>query len=232
MDPQNSQPVTPPTTLVTPTPLTPLSIPSTPNLPAIPFPEVPKPSSPLTKIAVFLLIISILSLAAYFIGTFVSGKKVISPTPTPTPLSSPSPVAILDLTANWKTYSNAELSFKYPDTWQMNGLTISSSSPGIKLSIVSSNSSLMNECMKETFSGIDGDVFVKAFSRVATGEMCSTNDSTPREIWIIPSSTKFTPGISFQYSSLESIQAEMVFDQILSTFKFLGASPTPSATPM
>jgi len=75
--------------------------------------------------------------------------------------------------------------------------------------------------MQEMSTETKGNLFIKKFSRVTTGEMCATSDSTPREIWIMKSPSIYAPGVSYKYSSTEEPQAEAIFDQILSTFKFL-----------
>lgn len=79
--------------------------------------EIPQAVSPLTKIAKVLLVVSLLALAAYFVGTFVSNKKVVTPTPT----LVPTPVATIDPTVDWKTYTNNKfgISLKYPDRFNL-----------------------------------------------------------------------------------------------------------------
>lgn len=133
--------------------------------------------------------------------------------------------AVSDKISNWKVYEgNGSLTFKYPSDWEIepytNNNVISSNSPKIKLVVVPKDSTLMNECMEEVSVKTKNELTVKKFSRVTTGEMCSTTDSNPREIWIVPSKEAYSPGISYQYSAAEAAQAEEIFDQILITFKF------------
>ena len=187
--------------------------------------NVPQPK-PNYLIIVIFSILGIILLASiiflYFQNQQLKKQAVIqNVSPTIQQSSPTSQIIPPDETSSWKTYSNADFSFKYPPDWTIDGNLITSTSPKIKSVIVPSNSTLMNECMQEVSSQTVGNVFIKKFTRVTTGAMCTTSDSTPREIWIIPSATKYTPGVIFDYSSTESSQAESIFDQILSTFKFV-----------
>jgi len=129
-----------------------------------------------------------------------------------------------DETANWKTYRNNDLSFRYPQEWSVSSVSdyvITSDLQKISLIITPSDSTLMNECMQEISTETKNNLTIKKFSRVITGEMCATSDPTPREIWVMKSPTVYAPGISYNYSSLEGSRAEAIFNQILSTFRFL-----------
>lgn len=133
---------------------------------------------------------------------------------------SPSP----DPTENWKTYSNNELSFKYPSDWTVDKVhnnRIISSDSKIIINIANSDSTLMTECMELDNIEKEDQLVVKHFSRVTTGEMCSTNDPSPREKWIIPNQNSYSPGISYNYTTNENPEAKETFNQILSTFKFI-----------
>lgn len=142
------------------------------------------------------------------------------PTEVATPTSIPSAPAI-DPKAGWKIFSGKGVEFKYPSDWKDDGYFITSASPKIKIYVVSKDSTLMNECMREASVEDKGAFTLRRFTRVTEGEMCFTLDSTPREIWVVPSATAYSPGMSYQYLSSEGQLAESVFDQILSTFKFL-----------
>ena len=173
-----------------------------------------------------IVIIVTLFVIGGLVGAFYLGKVSNKPTKVPDitpsiyqsqPLSiSPTP----DPTANWKTYKDQSISFKYPQEWSLSGYLIISNSPKIRLAVTPKESTLMNECMEMTSTETKNSVFIKRFKRVTTGAMCETSDSTPQEIWVIPSATSYSPGISYRYSSTESAQAEPIFDQILSTFRF------------
>jgi len=126
-----------------------------------------------------------------------------------------------DSTANWKTYSNNELSFRYPSNWSIENNQIVGSNPDVIISVVPKDSTLMNECMRvEAIENKTGFV-VKKFSRVTTGEMCATDDSSPREMWIMPTETDYAPGLSYRYTTKGNPDAESIFNQIHLSFKFL-----------
>jgi len=127
----------------------------------------------------------------------------------------------LDPTANWKTYTNNELSFKYPPSWTAETHRIIANNPNIVIYIAAGGSTLMNECMKLEKIEKKDNLVIKKFAGITAGEMCSTNDVNSREIWIIPSENAYSPGISYNYSTKDNPQAEDLFDLILSTFKFL-----------
>ena len=126
------------------------------------------------------------------------------------------------LDQNQAAYISSDLTFKYPADWTKSGdFALVSAAPKIRLVIIPKGNTLMNECMAQTSVETKGTLTIKKFSRVTTGAMCKTADATPREIWVIPSPDAYSPGISFEYSSTQGAQAEAIFNQILSTFKFL-----------
>lgn len=140
--------------------------------------------------------------------------QVASATPTP------------EETVNWKTFSNNDLSFKYPQNWNLVNARIEGSDPKVTIYTVDKSSALMNECMQLLSTEEQNGVYLKKFSRVVIGEMCSANDTTPREIWVVAQKDSYTPGISYLYSVTEETRALKIFDQILSTFKFLNVDST------
>jgi hypothetical protein len=76
-----------------------------------------------TPIIILLVILVIVAIA----GAFYLGKKngTVNYVPIPNPVSYTSPSSIpslspsSDLTADWKTSSFLDLSFKYPPTWNL-----------------------------------------------------------------------------------------------------------------
>lgn len=183
-----------------------------------------------------LILVGILTIAAVVGGAYYFGydhgweKSVItSPSPSdanPVPNSTGAnrePTGSTE-TANWKIYTNNGIYFKYPTDWSIAPYTsdtlITSNSPKIKLNIAPKNGTLMNECMQQSSIETKNNLTIKKFTRVTTGAMCSGSDSDLKEIWVIPSQDAYSPGISYQYSAAEASQAEQVFNQILSTFRF------------
>ena len=170
----------------------------------------------------------IVILIAALVGGYFVYSNFQTKTPTSTIQPSPSPADETanpdSIGANWKTYTNKGIYFEYPSDWNISPYTdntiIISSSPNIKLVVVPKDGTLMNECMQEVSEEIKNGLTIRKFTRVTTGAMCSTTDSNPREIWVVPSKGAYSPGINYQYSAAEDKQAEEIFNQILSTFKF------------
>lgn len=150
---------------------------------------------------------------------------------TPTPLVSPEPSAEAE-TANWKTYTNQEFSFKYPADWLISGKKISSPSADITLWAFGSTDPMYNECMKLDKTDVVNNLKIKTYSRVIGTEACSGGDAAEMEKWIVKTDGEgYAPGVQLIYKSTKKTEAENIFDQILSTFKFNEASASASPTP-
>lgn len=203
-----------------PEPVTPV-----PPIAPPPVPEVAKKSSPLTTIAFVLLGVAALAVAAYFIGTFAANKKVAKETPTPIAILSPTPTP--DPTANWKTYTSDKykFSFKYPPT-----LTIEINE------VDTSNyvQIIFNKSLSDSFT-------IKASIKYPENQPKFLLDTQPIGTEVIDSNVwsvfKLTNNSGLQleksevlYSIIYPDSIKNLIDQILSTFKFLDASSTPSAT--
>ena len=246
----------------------PLSSPSTPAVP-IP-PELPKQSLFLVKLAQVLLGVAILAAVAYFVGTFVTGKKV-TPTPTFSPAAVSSPTPTPDPTANWKTYTMKGFQFKYPD----NLFAVDDSSLELPNSVViykeeqdlenchkrklyeagkftcfpsiSLSYSIVTGAPSEGF--VDGIEYVRYINpqgvemiknKTQLGGMVGSADVLAYvvnsfqiykvDIGTFTANCYPTPCPNISDKEFVNRQNELL-NQILSTFKFLVASPTPSATP-
>ena len=77
--------------------------------------EPVKKKSSIFTIAVILLIIAVLALAGYILWSKYFNK--VAPVQTPTPIAVVTPTATPDPTADWQTYSNPFISFRYPSGW-------------------------------------------------------------------------------------------------------------------
>jgi hypothetical protein len=146
---------------------------------------------------------------------------------TPTPRLTPAPTA--SPTAHWKTFASTDMTFQYPPKWELKGNRIATDSPNITLTIVPKDGEIMNECMQLVGTTSAPGYVVKKFIRIITGEACATGDPTPREIWVVPTQSSFSPGISFSYVATEATEAGKIFTQLVSTFKFTQNSATGSA---
>mgnify|MGYP001616112663 CR=1 FL=1 len=145
------------------------------------------------------------------------------PSPSPIQLSSPK---IADPSANWKTYTNKALTFKYPDYMSEDGSVLISQSPNFKV-VAAEDSYMMNECMEQFSTEKYRNLVLRQFKRVVTGEMCSGGDATARETWVVKSADSFGPGITIEYFESNSATIKPIIYQILSTFRFID-EPTGS----
>lgn len=164
--------------------------------------------------------------AAYYLGAQSHSedqKPAITQTNNTSPDSQSSSAPPADSNkevTNWKTYEDEELSFKYPQGWNASeGPFVEITSDVPKVRIITAGSGLMNECMERVREEEKNGLFIIRFNRFTTGEMCKTDDSTPREVWVVSSKESYGPGISYSYSSSEPA-AEEILNQIISTFKF------------
>jgi hypothetical protein len=174
------------------------------------------------------IIIALVAVAgAYYFGTLKRDALPI-PTQTPSPIATNTPIQVLpttkpttDPTASWKTYSNGEFSFKYPNTWNIEGIKIYKADRSIEMWAFGSDGSLYNECKKLDNTQIIGNLRIKSFSGVTSSEMCGPINLTLREKWIVKVEGEgFQPGLQYSYRTTSS-DAEEIFEQILSTFKFI-----------
>lgn len=128
--------------------------------------------------------------------------------------------------ANWKTYTNQkhQISFKYPLEWNPipNQPALILGPKEERLSF-NEDGSLMNECMEDTSVSevnIANTIFTKkTFKGIKFGAACAGDALGKKEVWIQPKSKQF--GLQFEYLDSNAQEAEKIFNQILSTFKFL-----------
>jgi hypothetical protein len=133
------------------------------------------------------------------------------------PIASPTPTATSDQTANLKTYTDSKgvFEFKYPETSDVKVFNSGSISVDDKVTIViknKSNLSVGNTSQPITINGIDGITYIEAGAPFAT----HTTEFQKSGIYYI-----------FSYGDPNS---KTLFDQILSTFKFISPSPSPVPT--
>jgi hypothetical protein len=186
--------------------------------------NLPKKKSGL-KVLMFVIIALMIfvagGLAVYFY-MYTSSVKKQKQEPNHPPALSQDQTEDNDM-SDWQTYKDENLSFKYPNSWihESEMYRIIGTNPNIEINIAPEDSTLMNECMRPDEVSELELYSVTKFSRVTTGVMCETDDDTPREIWISPQSPhKNSTGISFKYSVIDRVEAEAIFNQLLSTYKF------------
>jgi hypothetical protein len=231
-------------------PEVPPAISATPTTPVAPIetnafvPENPKKSSPLLIIAIILAVVALLAVVAYFFGAKYFAPQLTS-TPTPVAVLTPSPT--IDPTANWKAYTNTTLgfSFKYPETWIESGPL---SKEDTTIIYVTSDEKIgtgseplqyylwvtnVNKLPDSQFSKeiINNATFYKSDSAVpsrfgALAFFITKDEKQYIGIFLTP----YDGVISAKFPSQDKYVS--IFDQILSTFKFIEATPTvsPSAS--
>lgn len=178
-----------------------------------------------------------------------------------TPVTSPTPVATVDLTANWKTYINPSktYSFKYPDGLKSDTGAAGSGFESIRFTFMGQkqiDSGRTQTELSEGYMFIVTKVGLtsafdpkKAAEKQQTGstESCKNiSDLTKVKIdgfdgfsigCIGESTTTFVSDGKSTYSITEFYTGDnkdtykKTTDQILSTFKFISQSASPSATP-
>lgn len=203
----------------------------------------PKSNLSLNIILSFLLIFST-ALAGFFYWQNMRLKSMLAEnikqeatsTPIPTPSATPDP------TANWKTYTSDEISFKYPRSLTLKEkqkdylvlLSNPQSPQSVAVSIdarLTNNYADYNNAVISTKKGLadiqtqEMDNGVKISGKIKSGQ------GKGQQITI--ALFKYQEGgIEAETTSTDSAQLQ-IFDQILSTFKFLEASsPTPSTFPI
>lgn len=190
-----------------------------------------------------ILIASAVSGLVFLFLGFLLGRnlplKQIVINPTPVPVSTPAPTTTPS--SSWKTYQNTANKFEiqYPGDW-----TSDITSPSYivlkdqinSLMIADSNSEFMNECMQETKSEpitLGQTKFLKRFfHEINFGQMCTNPDPQSRQIWLIPQDPKYSFGMIFFYKAENRVSSEALYDQILSTFKFLDQAVPNSSSPL
>ena len=225
-------------------PPSPVTTPTPPSVPETPLPPGdPKPKNKILMMAIGFLVLALAGAGAYVLFNREAAPKACTEDAKLCPDGSgvgrigpncefaPCPVATPDPTLNWTSYQITELTFKYPNNWQLDtgGKRISSSNPKVTLDIFSSNDPMYNECMAETETvrkyDLKRGLYVNYYSHIQGREACSNPETwNQREIWIIKSYSDGQPGIIYSYLSDQSTEAEKYFDQILSTFKFIDTS--------
>lgn len=157
--------------------------------------------------------LSIGAIAIFVLGFVISQNNQAFPSKTPITISSPA--------SSLYTYSTNELFFRYPASWiRSESNLVMSGEQGIRIVVIEKGSSFVNECMQLDSTENVNNIEIKRFSRVVFGEMCTSTDTSPREIWVNRSGFE-GPGIIYYYSSSSATQAEPYFNQILSTFQIL-----------
>lgn len=166
---------------------------------------------------------------------------------------SPSPIATTDPTANWKTYTDKVVGFKYPSIFIASPLSTQSGGYTQKFTNDKFTMSFKvignyNQQTGKPYATIDDYVGLPYQVRIITNDNFSGRQYLPRaggesinEVAFLSQDKKSIYILNLetvdnsQNASLDEIkQGQDYFSQILSTFKFTSASPSasPSTTPV
>jgi hypothetical protein len=243
-------------TVTNPTIVTPPVVPTTPDV-AIAQPQTPevppkpaKKSSPLMVVAIILIILAVLSVVVYVFGSKFINPKPVS-TPTPIAVVTPTP----DSTANWKTYTDQinNYSFKYPDGWETYVIT-----GGTNDTLMVAPKAQVDK-VKNTQGSFGGGQFLTMTINITPSKLSIPQNDEFQQVTseaakidgvdalrystnIIQDMPGFSAGdriisvrlnlINKSYMDIGLVDSSYqdVFNQILSTFKFISASPSASPT--
>ncbi|HKB88714.1 MAG TPA: hypothetical protein VKC53_03640 [Patescibacteria group bacterium] len=159
-----------------------------------------------------------------------------------TPVASPTPVATTDPTANWKTYidSKKTFSFQYPDTSiiKSDSLSVDGSIEfnNFVLFREKSNQLLSDYVSKLNDSNLSPTTITKTVGTLSTIEWIGSYKNAPTHYVSFKNEGYiYNLGLTpLDESNGINAQNRVFFDQILSTFKFISASPSsvPKTTPV
>lgn len=207
--------------------------------------------SPLILIAIVLVVIALLAAIAYAIGMQFVGNKgsLLGPYTPPSATACteeaklcpdgsavgrtgpncefeacPVVNATPDPTTDWKTFTNNDLSFKYPTDWKEGSAvgSIIANVDGASINAFTKDMPMYNECMVLGKTETIGDKLVKYYGYSYSGEACSNKAYLGNyEAWITKAGGEgYQPGIIYSYNTTSYSQSFEIFKQILSTFQF------------
>lgn len=199
------------------------------QIPVVPV-EQPKQSNFLVVLLSVLLLLSV-SIAGFF--AFQTQKLVkeltllrVEPTPTIEPVATDS-ATIVDLInpkTGWLVSTSKEMgfSFEYPPTWDNQKFSLQSKDGNIKISYGSSATGF--ECYRNSRSVVNyinnNKIIVDYLEGVSQSENC--DDRSDLRLIVAKFTTNSKDYIfTLANSKSNQVEAEKIFDQILSTFKFL-----------
>jgi len=214
--------------------------------PVAPPPETPKRGSPLMIVAIILALLAVLAVVVYVFGSKLLTPKSVS-TPTPIAVVTPSPTT--DPTANWEIYTNNYWGFsiKYPQDKLTQCPNYTTDQGGIrffnfgfscpngtdvvyKIGIVGNVPASQYKEPKEPTTteqiSIDGKQATKNTYIYTESDATLFAQKESQEIVI-----NLNKGILVLEQWGDNTDDKQMFDQILSTFKFVEVTPSATATP-
>lgn len=218
----NSQPISPPAA-VSPQP-----------------PVFPRKSNKIPLILGLIILVILVGLGGIWLGRYVMNPQVIpEPTSIPLPTIEISPTLIPtvppDLTVSWKTYTNnfANFSLKYPDTLTYTEKSFSDKEKQVVFKGVE-GSLTINMATSDYSPGWGGGCDEKDKKKITfignQVEVC-LNDNGMHELYTSHPSGNWNLNISATFLGSSPAKSQELFNQILSTFKFLPSQLTPTPDP-
>ncbi|MEK7470787.1 MAG: hypothetical protein AAB622_02215 [Patescibacteria group bacterium] len=196
-------------------------------------PEVPKDSHWITILAMALFVIASLAIVAFLYYQNQQLKSMIASYQTP--VASPTPSATVDPTSNWKTYTNDKynFSFKYPGSeWGFSETNFTGSLNSYQLVNNVNKLVTIDVFVDNSWNGKGGVEKTQSnFTLSGIPAFRKSNplgQNPPSEVIYVENNGKVLT-IVLNYDDQTSIPE---FDQILSTFKFLGTTPTSTCIPL
>jgi hypothetical protein len=211
-------------------------------------PQTPKDSHGVTIAAMAIFVL--LSLAAVAFLYYQNQQLKTMLASYQTPVSTPVPSATPDVTANWKTYTNSvqRIAFKYPLTWQLDNkgdqeqlnaqLSLTKGQAIIKMYFSMDGIGGQGQAYEGTPYILDGHSLYRfvTTNTYNNTRMVGVSTSLTETLGVFEvngktySITLTYPMSEFQTEAGNSLEKE--FDQVLSTFKFISPSASPSAKPV
>lgn len=197
-------------------------------------PDAQKPKFNLLLLLLAVIIFSIIGAGSFYLGK-ISNKQNLTANPTITSITQAPPSPTPDPTANWKTYSNFGIAFKYPSEWLLTkdgSSFIEIKEPNRFYLLTLSKEPNMNQNSGRPFKDLYEFLkipYLKTF--LVDGQQAQ--QTLPR------AGSENISGVLFFSKDSESIyglnletprdgskidEGKKIFDQILSTFKFLDQS--------
>lgn len=202
----------------------------------------PSKKSRLPLILLIILFLILVSVAGYFGYKYWQLKRVpAGSNPTaPSPLVSPAlsevePAKADDPTANWLTYTNSvhHVSFKYPDTWQLDktndseiinaALTLTKGSANIKMNFHMDGIGGQGQTYQGKAFILDGHNLYQyeAENTYTNSQIVGITDSLTDTIGVFKlDNITYSIALSYPIGSAQAADLTNEFNQILSTFKF------------
>lgn len=231
------------------TSLTPEAInqPQEPAQPVTPAPMSDSPKHSLPKLVLLLLIILLLGVAYISYSFGKNYKTQILPSPQPL-LTSPvaSPITQIDPTEGWKSFKEFEIQFKYPADWKEveseGGRYITDSKQQLDLRTTGS-SKKTNQTIKEavhnylensTSAGVQNLQYLLEKAMIINGMNAwfvhykTDTSKAGGEAIIFIENRILTDRYSGLWTTNYSQEYQEIFDQILSTFKFVDTTTDTS----